>query len=75
VFATVPQNVTRVAVSTSGAVYSVGRSIYVLKRQPAAKLVWRASSPPIGLSIEGRRIAWAENGGQTARIRALTIAK
>jgi TolB protein len=31
-----------------------------------------AARAPIGLSIEGRRIAWAENLGARARIRALT---
>jgi hypothetical protein len=75
VFGNVPMNVTGVAVGSAGAVYSSGRSIYLLRRQLRPELVWRASAPPVGLSIEGRRIAWAENAGKTARIRALTVAK
>jgi hypothetical protein len=74
VFANVPVTVTRVAVGTGGAVYSVGHAIYLLRTQPT-RLVWRAKANPIGLSIEGRRIAWVENAGKTARIRALTVAK
>jgi TolB protein len=35
-------------------------------------LVATAAGKPIGLSIEGRRIAWAENLGTKARIRAVT---
>jgi hypothetical protein len=72
VFAKVPVTVTRVAVGAEDAVYSVGNRIYLLRRQPT-QLVWRAKAPPIGLSIEGRRIAWAENAGKQGRIHALTV--
>jgi hypothetical protein len=34
--------------------------------------VAHAAATPIGLSIEGRRIAWGENLGRRARIRAVT---
>jgi hypothetical protein len=33
----------------------------------------RAAATPIGLSVVGRRIAWAENLGRKARVRALTL--
>jgi WD40-like Beta Propeller Repeat len=50
----------------------------------AAKTIWLVSgrrlrrlavaqAVPIGLSIEGRRVAWAENAGGRGRIRAVTL--
>jgi Tol biopolymer transport system component len=35
--------------------------------------VARLAHPPIGLSIVGRRIAWAENVGRRARVRAVVL--
>ena len=32
-----------------------------------------AAADPVGLSLEGRRLAWAENLKTSARIRALTV--
>jgi hypothetical protein len=32
-----------------------------------------AGTPPIGLTVSGRRAAWAEPGGSTSRIRAATL--
>jgi hypothetical protein len=56
-------------------VFRVGRSIRAVaihgKRvRPVAK----AGGTPIGLSIVGNRIAWAENVGGRGRIRAVTLA-
>ena len=68
----VPMTVTRVSVGTAGTVYAVANSIYLLRAQRSL-LVWRAAAPPIGLSIEGRRIAWAENVRGKGRIRTLTV--
>ena len=51
-------------------VFRVGSTIYlwwVVVKRPA--VLWRSLGKPIGLSIEGRRVAWAANG----RIRALTL--
>jgi hypothetical protein len=60
------------SISKAGIVYRVGKSIYLLgSGQP--KLVWKASGTPIGLSIEGKRIAWAENVKGHGRIVALTL--
>jgi hypothetical protein len=55
-------------------VYSVGRNMYALNAQ-TYRIRWlgRAGGPPIGLSIEGDRIAWAENVRGHGRIRALTL--
>jgi hypothetical protein len=62
----------RLSVSDAGVVYRVGNKIYLLgSGQP--KLVWRASATPIGLSIEGRRIAWAVNIKGRGRIVSLTL--
>jgi hypothetical protein len=71
-FTRVPVTVTGVAVGSPGAVYSVGSRIYLLRAQQP-QLVWRAGGTPIGLSIEGRRIAWAENVNGRGRIVALTL--
>jgi hypothetical protein len=52
-------------------VFRVGNTIYLwwaVVKRPA--ILWRSLGKPIGLSIEGRRVAWAANG----RIRALTLA-
>jgi hypothetical protein len=72
VFTRVPATVTRVAAGAPGAVYSVGTAIYLLRRQKP-QLLWRAAGPPIGLSIEGQRIAWAENVHGHGRIRMVTV--
>ena len=37
------------------------------------RLLAREPNEPIGLSIEGRRIAWAVNGGGTGRIRTIVL--
>jgi hypothetical protein len=72
VFTRVPPTVTRVSLGIGGAVYSIGSAIYVLRDQ-TPRLVWRAAAPPVGLSIEGRRIAWAENVRGKGRIRTLIV--
>ena len=60
------------SVSKAGIAYRVGKNIYLLGTgQP--KLVWKASGTPIGLSIERKRIAWAENVKGRGRIVALTL--
>ena len=64
-----PGTVSKLTMSTYGLVYRVGRSIRVRGRGEVA----RAVAMPIGLSIEGRRIAWAENVNGRGRIRALTL--
>jgi hypothetical protein len=56
------------AIGTGGIVFLVGKTIYTIHDgQPA--LLWHAATRPIGLSIEGRRVAWAAYG----RIKALTL--
>ena len=55
-----------------GVVFRAGLGIYTLRgRTP--RLVARAAGTPIGISIEGRRIAWAENVHGRGRIRTVTL--
>ncbi len=51
-------------------VYRVGRSIYLLGRKLPLVV---AATTPVGLSVDGTRLAWAENAGGHGRIRALTL--
>jgi hypothetical protein len=60
-------------VSKAGIVYRVGSKIHLIAAAGTSKLVWKASGTPIGLSIEGKRIAWAENVKGHGRIMALTL--
>jgi hypothetical protein len=55
-------------------VYRVGRSIRAVDVETHnVRTLARAAAQPVGLSLEGRRLAWAENLKTAARIRALTI--
>ena len=55
-------------------VYRVGRSIRSVDIDShALKTLARAAATPIGLSIEGNRLGWAENLKHEARIRTLTV--
>ena len=65
--ATMP-GASHLAIGTGGIVFLVGRTIYTIRAGHPA-LLWRAATKPIGLSIEGRRVAWAASG----RIKALTL--
>jgi hypothetical protein len=68
VTATPMPGASNLGIGRGGIVFLVGKSIYTLHDgQPA--LLWRATMKPIGLSIEGRRVAWAACG----RIKALTL--
>jgi hypothetical protein len=63
------------SVSDSAIVFRVGRSIRAVAVNGARiRTVARASGTPVGLSIAGNRIAWAENVGGRGRIRAVTLA-
>ena len=57
-------------------VYRVGRSIRAVDIGTAkSQVLTRAAATPIGLSVEGRRVAWAENLKGSARIRALYLTR
>jgi hypothetical protein len=55
--------------STQAIVYRRGHSIRVVGLGEVA----RAAAEPIGLSIDGRRIAWAESVDGRGRIRSVTL--
>ena len=60
--------------STRAIVFHVGRSIRVVDlKTRKVRTVAHAAAAPIGLSIEGTRIAWAENVSGKGRIRALRL--
>jgi hypothetical protein len=62
------------AVSDRLVVFHVGRSIRAVEVATGrVKTLITAAAPPIGLSIEGGRLAWAENLKHGARIRALHV--
>lgn len=55
-------------------VYHVGRSIRGVEvATHRVRTIARAAATPIGLSLDSGRLAWAENLGTTARIRALYL--
>lgn len=56
-------------------VFRVGSSIRVVDlKTKSVRRIATAAATPIGLSIAGRRVAWAENLAGHARIRAITLA-
>jgi hypothetical protein len=64
------------AASGTRLVLRVGRTIYALDaRNGSPRVVAHAAKSPIGLSIAGRRVAWAENIGRGARVRAVFLAR
>jgi hypothetical protein len=55
-------------------VYRVGRSIKAVDLGTSTtRTLVQAAADPVGLSIEGRRLAWAENLKGSSRIRALYV--
>ena len=68
-----------ISASDKGIVYRVGRHIRIANPATGVtRLLADATSTPIGVSIEGGRVAWAENrkqgGALKARIRAVDLA-
>ena len=55
-------------------VFRVGRSLRAVSTSThRTQILAKAATTPIGLSLEGGRLAWAENLGRTSRIRALYV--
>jgi hypothetical protein len=70
--ASLPRNSTSLSVSGTTVVFASAKQIWVLDGPTGKRrLIATAAAHPVGLSIEGRRIAWAENLKTTARVRAL----
>ena len=65
---------TQISVGARDIVFRVGRSIRIVdiatKRQ---RVLAKAAATPIGLSVTGDRVAWAENIHGRGRIRAVTL--
>jgi Tol biopolymer transport system component len=68
-------NVGGIAVSDFGiVVFHVGRQIRAFDAQTRAeRLILTAAATPVGLSIDGRRLAWVENRRNRATIRAVML--
>jgi hypothetical protein len=67
-------NATDLSISGTRVVFRSGRSIWTFDaRRKHVSLLATARTLPIGLSIDGRRVAWAENARGHGRIRALTL--
>ncbi len=63
------------SVSDSAVVFRVGRSIRAVDvHTKRVRTVAKAAGTPVGLSIAGNRVAWAENVAGRGRIRAITLA-
>jgi len=62
----------QLAIGSGGTVFLVGSTIYTL-RSGLAQILWRPQGKPIGLSVEGRRVAWAVNIGERGRIVTLEL--
>jgi hypothetical protein len=64
----------RLAASGHTVVFRIRRTIYALDAASGElRVVARSSGTPIGLSIVGRRVAWAENLRRGARVRAVVL--
>ena len=60
-----------IAAAGTNVVYRPGKTIYLLDaKNLTARVLAQAHSVPIGLSIEGHRVAWAENTDGRGRIEA-----
>jgi hypothetical protein len=55
-------------------VFRVGRSLRAVDvSSHRTRVLTTVAAPPIGLSLEGRRLAWAENTAKGSRVRALYV--
>jgi hypothetical protein len=64
----------QIDISGSVIVYHVKKAIYVLDAATGVdRLLAVAKADPIGLAIDGRRVAWAENVGRRGRIVSLLL--
>lgn len=70
----VPRGASGISAAGSIVVYSVGRLVYGLDgRTFVSRRIARAAGAPVGLSIEGKRVAWAENARGRGAIRAVYL--
>jgi len=70
----VPATTTALAAGRGVVAFRVGRSIRVVEASAKrARVLTKAAETPIGLSVDGLRVAWAENVGGRGRIRAVSV--
>src|SRR5947208_1499321 len=70
----VPATTTALAAGKGVLAFRVGRSIRVVEASAKrARLLTKAAKTPIGLSVDGLRVAWAENVAGRGRIRAVSV--
>lgn len=71
--AAVPKTVRSLSAAGPNVVFAIGRAIRRLDaRTGTVTTLATARRTPVGLSIEGHRVVWAENARRVARIRAVT---
>jgi hypothetical protein len=69
-----PSTAPELDIGAGGIVFRSGRDIRLMDPVTGAKrLIWKATAVPIGLSIEGRRVAWAVNRFGKGYIRAIVL--
>lgn len=70
----VPRRAEKLSASGDRIVYAVGPVIYSINaRRFTISRVYRATSVPVGLSIVGERILWAETARGRSAVRALSL--
>jgi hypothetical protein len=70
----VPATTTGLAAGKGVVAFRVGRSIRVVEASgKRARVLAKAPNTPIGLTVDGDRVVWAENVGGRGRIRAVTV--
>ena len=70
----VPATTTALAAGKGVVAFRVGRSIRVVEASAKrARVLTKAAKTPIGLSVDGLRVAWAENIAGRGRIRAVSV--
>jgi hypothetical protein len=69
-----PQAANALAASDRAIVYRVGRTLRAISvRTGRIRTLAKAAVAPLGFTLAGSRLAWAENRGATNRIRALSL--
>jgi hypothetical protein len=73
----IPSAGSSVSVSGDNVVFAVGRTIKLWDAEGDVAVLANAAAKPIGLSIDGRRVAWAENvtidGTLRGRVRVIAL--
>jgi hypothetical protein len=70
----VPAGSTALAAGKGVVAFRVGRAIHVVKvATKRVRVIAKAAGMPIGLALDGTRLAWAENVAGRGRIRAVTV--